>query len=82
MDIKKIAFINSGGVYSHKVNREGILKSFKKLQNIEVIGLNFRSPFCEIPLGSYIFEEGKEKKRELLEKMERLALPNVSLDFG
>lgn len=43
---------------------------------------NLRTPFGDIPLGSDIYDEGKEKKRELIEKLERLALPNVSLDFG
>lgn len=41
-----------------------------------------RTPFGEIPLSSEIFDEGKEKKRELIERMERLALPNVTIDHG
>ncbi len=41
-----------------------------------------RTPFGEIPLSAEIFDEGKEKKREILEKLERLALPNVSIDHG
>jgi len=43
---------------------------------------NLRTPFGEIPIGAEIFDEGKEKKRELLERMERLALPNISIDHG
>lgn len=41
-----------------------------------------RTPFGEIPLSSEIYEEGKEKKRELIEKLERLSLPNVTIDHG
>lgn len=41
-----------------------------------------RTPFGEIPLSSEIFDEGKEKKREIIEKLERLTLPNVSIDHG
>jgi len=54
MDIKKIAFINSGGVYSHQVNREGLWKAFDKLENIELkefsdkdLGQEFKQ-FCDI----------------------------------
>jgi hypothetical protein len=43
---------------------------------------NMRTPFGEIPIGSEIFDEGKEKKRELIEKLERLALPNVTIEHG
>lgn len=43
---------------------------------------NLRTPFGEIPIGSDIYEEGKELKDKLLEKMDRLYLPNVSVDFG
>lgn len=45
-------------------------------------GGNIRTPFGEIPLDSDIFEEGKELKRDCIDKMERLYLPNVSIDFG
>lgn len=43
---------------------------------------NMRTPFGEIPIGTEIYDEGKEKKRELLEEMKRLELPNVVLDHG
>lgn len=45
-------------------------------------GGNLRTPFGEIPLESDVYEEGKDKKRELIEKMERLSLPNISIDYG
>jgi len=45
-------------------------------------GGNLRTPFGEIPLDSEILEEGKEKKREVLEKLERLYIPNVRVDHG
>jgi len=41
-----------------------------------------KTPFGEIPLESDIFDEGKEKKREVLEKLERLFIPNVRIDHG
>jgi len=45
-------------------------------------GGTLRTPFGEIPLESEIFDEGKEKKREILENLERLWIPNVRVDFG
>jgi len=45
-------------------------------------GGQIRTPFGEIPLNEEIGDEGKELKRECVEKMERLFLPNVSIDFG
>jgi hypothetical protein len=45
-------------------------------------GGNLRTPFGEIPLEGDIYEEGKELKREVLEKLERLFVPNVRVDFG
>lgn len=42
---------------------------------------NLRTPFGEIPLGSDVYEEGKEKKREIIDKLQ-MALPNVSFDFA
>jgi len=43
---------------------------------------NMRTPFGEIPVGAEIFDEGKEKKRELIERLDRLYLPNVVIDHG
>lgn len=45
-------------------------------------GGNLRTPFGEIPLESDILEEGKEKKREVIEKLERLFVPNIRIDHG
>jgi len=45
-------------------------------------GGNLRTPFGEIPLESEIFDEGKQKKTEVIEKLERLYIPNVRVDFG
>ena len=45
-------------------------------------GGNLRTPFGEIPLESDILEEGKEKKREVIEKLERLYIPNIRIDHG
>jgi hypothetical protein len=45
-------------------------------------GGQIRTPFGEIPLNDEVGDEGKELKRECIEKMERLFLPNVSVDFG
>ncbi len=45
-------------------------------------GGNLRTPFGEIPLESDIFDEGKAKKSELIEKLERLFIPNVRIDHG
>jgi hypothetical protein len=45
-------------------------------------GGTLRTPFGEIPLDAEILEEGKELKRELLEKLERLYIPNVHFEHG
>lgn len=45
-------------------------------------GGTLRTPFGEIPLESEIHEEGKELRREVIEKLERLYLPNVIIDHG
>lgn len=45
-------------------------------------GGTLRTPFGEIPLESDIYEEGKELKREVIEQMERLFIPNVRIDHG
>jgi len=45
-------------------------------------GGNLRTPFGEVPLESDIYDEGKELKREIIEKMERLFVPNVRIDHG
>jgi hypothetical protein len=45
-------------------------------------GGNLRTPFGEIPLESEIFEEGRDLKREQIEKLERLFIPNVKVDHG
>lgn len=45
-------------------------------------GGTLRTPFGEIPLESDILEEGKELKRETIEKMEQLFIPNLRIDHG
>jgi hypothetical protein len=45
-------------------------------------GGSLRTPFGEIPLESDIHDEGKEMKREVLEVLERLYIPNVRIDHG
>ena len=45
-------------------------------------GGNLRTPFGEIPLESDIFDEGKTLKAEIIEKLERLYIPNVTIDHG
>lgn len=45
-------------------------------------GGSLRTPFGEIPLESDIFDEGKELRRETIEKLERLFIPNVRIDHG
>ena len=45
-------------------------------------GGNLRTPFGEIPLESDVFDEGKEMKREVIEHLERLFIPNVRIDHG
>lgn len=41
-----------------------------------------RSPFGEIPISAEILDEGKEMKRELLERLKETFLPNVTIEFG
>lgn len=41
-----------------------------------------RTPFGEIPLGSDIYEEGKEMKRDVMEVLDRLYIPNVHFEHG
>lgn len=43
---------------------------------------NIKTPFGDIPLTSEIFEEGKEKKAALLEKLTTGSLPNIIVNFG
>ena len=43
---------------------------------------NLRTPFGEIPLGADIFDEGTSKKQALIERLERLSLPNIVIDHG
>lgn len=45
-------------------------------------GGNLRTPFGEIPLDSDILEEGKEIKRDVLEQLERLYIPNIHFEHG
>jgi hypothetical protein len=45
-------------------------------------GGNLRTPFGEIPLEADVYEEGKELKRETIEILERLFIPNVKIDHG
>jgi hypothetical protein len=45
-------------------------------------GGNLRTPFGEIPLESDIFDEGKTMRSEVIEKLERLFLPNIIIDHG
>jgi len=41
-----------------------------------------RTPFGEIPISAEILDEGKEMKRELLERLKETYLPNVTIEFG
>lgn len=41
-----------------------------------------RTPFGEIPLSAEILEEGKEKKREIIEKLTTGTYPNILIDHG
>lgn len=45
-------------------------------------GGNLRTPFGEIPLEADVYDEGKEMKREVIEVLERLYIPNVRIDHG
>lgn len=45
-------------------------------------GGNLRTPFGEVPLDSDIFDEGKTMRSEVIEKLERLFIPNVTIDHG
>lgn len=45
-------------------------------------GGNLRTPFGEIPLDVEIGNEGKDEKRELLEKLENRSLPNCTIEIG
>ncbi len=45
-------------------------------------GGNLRTPFGEVPLESDIFDEGKTMRAEVIEKLERLFIPNVRIDHG
>ena len=43
---------------------------------------NLKTPFGEIPIGAEIFEEGKELKEKLMEKMENTQIPNIRVSLG
>jgi hypothetical protein len=43
---------------------------------------SLKTPFGDIPLTSDIFDEGRDKKRELIEKMTLGSIPSVICEFG
>ncbi len=43
---------------------------------------NLKTPFGEIPLGGEILEEGRDKKKELIDKFSSALIPNVKVNFG
>ncbi len=43
---------------------------------------NLHTPFGDIPIMAGIHDEGKEKKREILDKLKETYLPNVTIEFG
>jgi hypothetical protein len=43
---------------------------------------SLRTPFGEIPLEADVYDEGKEMKREVIEHLERLFIPNIRIDHG
>ncbi len=45
-------------------------------------GDQLRTPFGEIPLSSEIFDEGKELKREMIDKFEQTMIPNITFSKG
>lgn len=45
-------------------------------------GGNMRTPFGEIPLEAEVYDEGKELKREIKEKLENTLITNVIIDHG
>lgn len=45
-------------------------------------GGNLKTPFGEIPLESDVFQEGTDKRASVIEKLERLYIPNVRIDHG
>jgi hypothetical protein len=40
------------------------------------------TPFGSIPLGSEILSEGKDERREIIEKLEGKSHPNITIDIG
>ena len=73
--------------------RNDLHMDFKKLALADIMiaigrvrkrygGGNLRTPFGEIPLDSEIYEEGKQLKSEVIEKLERLYIPNVHFEHG
>lgn len=45
-------------------------------------GGTLRTPFGEVPLEAEILDEGRDKKRDIIEKLTAGSLPNVVLDIG
>ena len=43
---------------------------------------NIKTPFGDIPLGSEIFDEGKELRDKIITKLEENLVPNVVVDIG
>lgn len=43
---------------------------------------NLSTPFGEINVNSDIMDEGKEERREILEKLDETFIPNVTMDVG
>ena len=43
---------------------------------------NLKTPYGEVPLMGNIFQEGQDKKKEIIDKLTAGSLPNVSIDIG
>jgi len=43
---------------------------------------NLKTPYGEVPLMGNIFQEGQDKKKEIIDKLTSGSLPNVSIDIG
>lgn len=43
---------------------------------------NLQTPFGNIPLSGAIFDEGTNRKRELIEQLKATQIPNVTISFG
>jgi hypothetical protein len=66
----------------HYILELGLADAMIRIGSVRLKYQNIRTPFGEIPLNTEIYGEGKEKKRDLIEKFEKGSYTNVIFNRG